>query len=94
MPIPKHWNPKLAGKTERPTFGRPITLGGNETKVVRVQGDGERALQRRQGAGHASLPHPTVVLVRGGHLLHLRRLPARVRAQAQGPPLAQPHHDV
>ena len=63
-------------------------------KVVRFQGDGERALQRRERAGHAPLPHPAVVLVRGGNILHLRRLPARVRAQAQGPPLAQPHHHV
>lgn len=47
-----------------------------------IQGDGHRAVQRCQGTRHASFPHAAVELVHGGHILHLRRLPPRVRAAA------------
>lgn len=62
--------------------------------VDRVQGDGERAVQRGEGARYAALSHAPVVMVRRGDLLHLWRLPARVRPSTPGLALAISHHNV
>lgn len=62
--------------------------------VAGLQGDGKRALQRGERATYATFPNVAVELVRGGHLLRVRGLLARIRTSAPSVALVVSAHHV